>query len=105
MKSYFCRLCLALLLLGAPACFDAPRVVQGQVLSYDSTSKILVVKDERPPNQELSFSLEKAEIGALPAKGDIVRIAFHEAGSNRSATRVANLTRQAEIGGKALKKH
>ena len=52
-----------LLILWGAACVESPKVVQGAVQSYQAESKILVVKDERPPNPELSLSVQGAEIG------------------------------------------
>jgi hypothetical protein len=84
---------------GIMSCGPAPVVVEGSVVRYDKDSNNLVVKDERPPNLEISLSLAGAEIGAEPADGDTVRVAYHpESGGNR-AVRVMNITRQAELRG------
>ena len=83
------------------ACQNAPRVVQGNVLSYDKTSMIAVIRDELPPNRELTFSFEDAkknnEIGADPEPQDVVRIAYKDEGGKLVAIRVMNLTRQKEL--------
>ncbi len=84
------------------ACSQAPDVVQGTVVSYDPTTKLLVLRDEAKP-QVLQLSLAGAEVGAEPTTGDMVRIAYHERDGGRVATRVMNVSRQEEIGGKARK--
>jgi hypothetical protein len=82
-------------------CVDAPKVVQGTVVSYEKgTSYAVVVKDERPPNAELTLALEGCEIGADPLPGDEIRVAYVEQGGKLRALRVMNLTRQAEVGKK-----
>jgi hypothetical protein len=82
-------------------CMEPPKVAQGTVVSFDPAKHIMVVRDDRPPRAELRFSVESAEIGARPAVGDIVRLAYHEAagGSPSRATRVTNISRQAELRG------
>jgi hypothetical protein len=81
-------------------CGQAPLVAQGTVMSYDPGSKIMVIKDEAPPQVELTFSLEnlgKSDIGAEPAVGDLVRVAYREQEGKLLATRLMDLTRQAEL--------
>jgi hypothetical protein len=78
-------------------CVDSPLVVQGEVRSYDSQTKILVVEDERNPGQYLSISLEKADMGAEPASGDLVRLAYRDQDGTLTATRVMNLSHQTEL--------
>jgi len=93
---------IAVLGLGlAMSCGPAPKVVQGAVVSYDANLKTLVVKDELPPNSDLAFSLEgltKDDVGAEPAVGDQVRLAYLEQDGKLKVTRLMNLTRQAEVG-------
>ena len=91
----------ALVLFG---CQEAPKVAQGTVVSYDAAAKNLVIKDQAPPSSEMAFSLQNAEIGATPQTNDEVRIAYRDQGGQRTAIRVMNLTRQAELGKKAEKK-
>lgn len=96
---------LTILLVGAvlvacAACGDAPLVLQGNVVSYDATSQTVVVKDEKPPNPEVAFALAGASIGAEPAPGDQVRLAYWDADGVKRAIRMMNLTRQAELAGK-----
>lgn len=87
------------LTLPLAGCVDAPKVVQGTVVSFEA-GKTLVIKDERPPQAELTLTVDKAQIGAAPAPGDTVRVAYYAEGSGGRATRIANISRQAEIGGK-----
>ena len=93
------RLLAAALLLAllAAGCPEAPKVVQGTVVSNDPATHLLVIKDELPPNADVALLTEGAEIGAAPVAGDLVRVAYHEHDGKRTATRVANLTRQGEI--------
>jgi len=90
---------LVILIGLAAACVEPAQVVQGTVVSYQVDSKILVVKDERPPNEDLTLSLEKAEIGAEPSAGDVVRVAYRDRQGKLTALRVMNLTRQKEVSG------
>jgi hypothetical protein len=84
------------LLLGS--CGPAPEVIQGTVVSFDSAGKLLIIRDECPPHEEITLSLEGAEVGAVPEPDDLVRAAFQTEGDHHRATRVMNLTRQKEIG-------
>lgn len=83
--------------LAVAACAEPPQVVQGQVVSYQPETKLLVVKDELPPYAEMVFVLDQAELGAEPAAGDLVRVAFRRQADKLSATRVMDLTRQKEL--------
>jgi hypothetical protein len=89
-------LTVAVLVAGA-GCGERPQVVQGVVVSYDAAANRVVVKDETPPNPEALFVLTGADIGAVPAPGDEVRLAYLVVGSERRALRMMNLTRQAEL--------
>ncbi|MEW5984730.1 MAG: hypothetical protein AB1806_20440 [Acidobacteriota bacterium] len=91
-----------ILLVGAAlaacaGCGDRPLVLQGVVVSYDQAAATVVVKDEIPPSEEVAFSLAGADIGVLPAPGDLVRLAYRVAGGEKRAIRMMNLTRQAEL--------
>jgi hypothetical protein len=83
---------------GVFACGEPPRVLQGTVTGYDSSSKILTVKDELGQHQERLFSLKEAELGAEPVAGDAVRLSYYDKDGQLVATRLMNLTRQQEIG-------
>lgn len=97
------RTIIALLfVLVAAACIEGPAVTQGTVIQVDKAAKVLVVRDERPPNEEMTFSFAGAEVGADPSEGDLVRLAWKERGGQKVATRIMNLTRQEEL--KAQKK-
>lgn len=85
----------------ASACGEHPTVVQGTVVSFAAASDVVVVKDERPPNAELTVSLEGSDIGAEPRPGDQVRLAYRRQGDRLRALRVMNLTRQSELRGKS----
>jgi len=95
------RSCAFLLAVAAvTGCIDGPKVVQGTVASYDPAGKVVVVNDETRPGQTMELSLEGAEIGAAPVAGDTVRIAYRDQDGKLRATRVMNISRQAEIGKK-----
>jgi hypothetical protein len=83
--------------LFVPACGPAPSVVQGSVVGYDASRKILAVKDELPPQATMEISIAGAEVGADPVAGDTVRVAYRMTGDRAVATRVMNLTRQEEL--------
>jgi len=76
-------------------------VVQGTVESYDPVARLLLVKDPGPPERNLELLLEGAEVGADPAPGDTVRVAYRDRQGRRQATRVMNITRQHELSKKA----
>jgi hypothetical protein len=84
------------LVLGS--CSEAPEVIQGTVVSFDTAANALTIRDECPPHAEITLSVESAEIGAAPERDDVVRAAFRIEGDHHKATRVMNLTRQKEIG-------
>ncbi len=93
-------LCASILIvlaaLGAAACGSPPEVVQGSVVSFDPASGTLVVRDEVAPYPTLTVNALRAEIGAQPAPGDVVRIAFERTDTGLTATRVMNISRQDE---------
>jgi hypothetical protein len=89
--------CVSLLL---SSCGPAPSVVQGTVVRYDAAAKLVVLRDEIAPHASLELSVDGAEVGAEPAPGDAVRIAYRVVGDRFVATRVMNVTRQDELGKK-----
>lgn len=88
-----------LFVLSLGACADPPKVIQGKVQNYDESAQTLKLSDELKLETNLLFHLEKAEIGAVPKVGDVLRIAYKVKGERNEATRVMNLTRQAELSG------
>jgi len=56
-----------------------------------------VMEDEKAPGTEKSFSLEGAEIGAEPAPGNLVRLAYLEEGGQPRVIRLMNITKQDEL--------
>ncbi len=87
---------VATTLVLAASC-NPPRVVQGTVLARSDDGTTLTVREELSPNQELVVTITRADVGAPPQVGDLVRIAYYERGKENTATRVMNLTRQAEL--------
>ena len=91
------RIIAVVVLLLAAGCTNAPRVLQGTVISYDAASKDLVVRNEREPGSQLKFSLAHAEVGAEPKAGDVVRLSYRDEGGTLIAIRVMNLSQQEEL--------
>ncbi|HOD67123.1 MAG TPA: hypothetical protein PKW75_10165 [candidate division Zixibacteria bacterium] len=81
-----------LLASAAPSCGDAPSVVQGAVVSYDPSSGIVVLSDERAAGRTVALDLTGAEKGSDPAPGDTVRIAYRA--TDLRALRVMNVSRR-----------
>jgi len=75
-------------------CSDAPMVVQGTVVQYNSTEKTIVIRDEQTPNQELTVQVSSAEMGTEPKVGEIVRISYHQTSQGMVGIRVMNLSHQ-----------
>jgi hypothetical protein len=87
----------AIVALAAMSCSDPPKVVQGTVVSYEQASKDLSINDDSTPPRALTLSLEGADVGAEPAKGNVVRVAYRERGGKLVASRVMNITKQKEL--------
>ena len=85
------------------ACRPAPSVVQGTVVRYEASTKVVVIKDERAPQETMELSIADAEVGADPIPGDTVRVAYSIVDNRLVATRVMNITRQEEVGKKGSK--
>jgi hypothetical protein len=79
------------------ACSNPPLVVQGTVRSYDPSTKMMVIADEKNPDQELTIALEEADVGAEPQEGDLVRVSYRNQAERHMAIRVMNLTHQEEL--------
>jgi hypothetical protein len=75
-------------------CSNPPSVLQGKVVSYDTSNKVLVVQVDAAPHQQVTLDLKSAEVGSAPAAGNVVRIAYRDQGGNLVAGRVMNLTTQ-----------
>ena len=95
MKCPVARLCtLAAAALLLTACHP-PQIVQGTVVSVDAAGQVLVLRDELPPNDEHEYTIADAALNVPPAVGDVVRIAYHQVGDRRIASRVMNVGRSA----------
>ena len=88
---------VAMAMAACTGCGARPLVLQGVVVSYDAGANIVTVKDDMPPNPEVTFSLAGSDIGATPAPGERVRLSYWDAGGGRRAIRMMNLTRQSEV--------
>jgi hypothetical protein len=75
-------------------CSEAPLVVQGTVVQYNSMEKTIVIKDEQAPNQELTLQVSSAEMGTEPKEGEIVRISYHQTSQGMVGIRVMNVSHQ-----------
>jgi hypothetical protein len=73
------------------SCGEAPEVFQGTVSGNDQAAKVLIVKDERQPYNEVSFSLDNAEFGKQPAIGDSVRLSYRKNNGKFIAIRIMDL--------------
>jgi hypothetical protein len=76
------------------SCSDPPQVMQGKVVSYDSSSKLLVLEDEMPPHLQRSLDLTSADVGGAPAPGNVVRVAYRDRGGKLVAGRVMTLAQK-----------
>ena len=81
-----------------------PQIVQGTVVRIDEATQVLVLRDELPPNDEHEYAIADAALNVPPAVGDVVRIAYHQVGDRRIATRVMSLGRS-ETAGRADRAH
>ena len=97
MKTLLTAISLAIGVILLASCATPPKVVQGTVVSYDTTSNMMVINDESQPGSTLELSLVGAEVGANSLPGDTVRIAYHEQNGKRTATRVMKIAGQAEV--------
>jgi hypothetical protein len=89
-------LLLAVLSLGL-ACAPPAPVVQGPVVSVDQVAKTITLQDEKRPGEApMTYDISKAEIGAQPEVGDIVRLAYRTEAGQNVVLRVMNLTQQKE---------
>lgn len=93
-RRHFALSLMAVLAFPMAGCLDAPKVMQGKVVSYDPAARRLVVEDPGPPPAPIELLLAGAEVGSDPLPGDTVRIAYREQQGRRQATRVMNVTRQ-----------
>ncbi|MEW6668319.1 MAG: hypothetical protein AB1512_24155 [Thermodesulfobacteriota bacterium] len=105
MKKIYCMMtCLALVLLTASLAV-AGEVAQGKCLSFDPKAMVIVIEEYdiqfskehpygRPTGKQSTYKASDAQIGIMPEKGDILRIAFEVKGSDRLARKVMNVSKQ-----------
>lgn len=96
MRTVF-QLVVLTLALACASCSDPPKVVQGTVVSYDAATKDLAITNDATPPQPMTLSLEGADVGAEPVKGNLVRIAYRDRGGKLVASRVMNISAQKEL--------
>jgi hypothetical protein len=76
-------------------CVAVAPVIQGKVVAVEQGGGVLRVQDEEAPDRPpLQLDVRTAEIGATPAVGDRVRIAYEAGTASNRALRVMNLSRQ-----------
>jgi hypothetical protein len=85
---------LPLWLLG---CGDPPLVVQGTVVAVDTAAQTVTLKDEKAPDTPVILGVATAEVGAATDVGDVVRVAYRVRDGKPTASRVMNITKQAEL--------
>ena len=79
------------------ACAPPAPVIQGPVVSVDQAAKTITLQNEqRPGEPPMTFDIGKAEIGAQPEVGDVVRLVYQADAARNVALRVMNLTQQRE---------
>ncbi len=80
-------------------------VSQGKCLKFDESSMLITLEEYdtefsqehpygRPTGITSVYNASKAQIGAPPEVGDILRIAYEVKGTERVAIKVMNVTRQ-----------
>ena len=85
----------------ALACAPPAPVVQGPVVSVDRAAKTITVQNENQPAEPpMTADISKAEIGAEPKVGEVVRLVYRTEAGKNVALRVMNLTQQKERGEK-----
>jgi hypothetical protein len=82
----------------------AAEVIQGECMEFNSETKIIKVREYdtnfsqnkygNPTSIESEFDVSTAKIGANPAPGDIVRIAYKIEGNKKIAIKVMDVTKQ-----------
>ncbi len=94
---------LAALLFFLPGIGVAAEVVQGKCLSFEAGQTLTVEEYDtnfatskygNPTGVESVFDISQAEIGIVPEKDDIVRLAYELRQDKKVAFKVMNVTRQ-----------
>jgi hypothetical protein len=88
---------IAIIALFVTSCGTPPEIVQGTVVSYDETGKVVVIQDQDKAGSTLQLLFEGAEIGATPLPGDTIRVAYRTQNGKLRATRIMNISRQKEL--------
>ncbi len=88
------RILAAGLLALAIGCSDPPEVLQGKVVSYDTTKRVVVLEDEVAPHMQRQIDIASAEISGQPAAGHVLRVAYRQRDGRLVGGRVQNLSTQ-----------
>jgi hypothetical protein len=83
----------------------AADVSQGKCIQFDADKMLITIQEYdtnfskdhphgRPTDVKSVYNASKAEIGADPKAGDILRIAYEVKGTDRVAIKVMNVSRQ-----------
>ena len=96
MKAIGLTLMITILLAG---CFrPSQRVIQGQCVDFDKSSRICFMDDETTPEKDrIPFETEFASMGLEPSTGDWLRIAYIEEENTKKAIKIMNLTAQERL--------
>ncbi len=90
----------ALVMAGAVSCGPPSPVVQGKVAVIEAT-RVSVIDELRPDAPPVVLDLSRADMGALPRVGDVVRVVYRVEGGTNQAIALMNVTRQEQNEGKA----
>ncbi len=106
MKKYLLMslVTLVAVVFSVSLCFGA-EVAQGKCVKVEKDGTLVTIEEYdtqfskehpygRPTGKTSVYDFSKAEIGAPPAVGDILRIAFTAKGNERKAVKVMNVSRQ-----------
>ncbi len=105
MRKILCTMvCFSLVLIFVVAA-TAGEVAQGKCLSFDHKSMLIVIEEYdtqfskenpygKPTGKQSTYKAADAQIGVVPEKGDILRIAYVVKGNDKMATKVMNVSKQ-----------
>lgn len=102
---FYAAMCAILALCMAAPCMAAS-VAQGKCVSFDEAKQVLTIDEYdltitkatpygKPTGKQLTFKVTKDTlIGRAPEPGNIVRLAYEDKGSEKTAIRIQNVTKQ-----------
>jgi hypothetical protein len=102
---FYAAMCVILALCLAVPCMAAS-VAEGKCVTFDQDKNILTIDEYdlnitkatpygKPTGKQLTFKLTKETlIGKTPEPGNIVRLAYEDKGTEKTAIRIQNITKQ-----------